>query len=87
VDFHGRANLASVKNFQLTLSFSGNLDGRKVGSSEAEAFNDASRYVLQLGKTTPDCFNLDFKYPLSMFQAFAICIARYALHFLPYPDF
>jgi hypothetical protein len=32
-------------------------------------------YALQ---TTEDCFNMDYRYPLSLLQAFAICIARYA---------
>ena len=27
-------------------------------------------------QTTEDCFNMDFRYPLSLLQAFAICIAR-----------
>jgi hypothetical protein len=28
-------------------------------------------------QTTEDCFNMDYRYPLSLLQAFAICIARY----------
>jgi hypothetical protein len=30
-------------------------------------------------QTTEDCFNMDYRYPLSLLQAFAICIARYVL--------
>lgn len=30
-----------------------------------------------LSQTTEDCFNMDYRYPLSLLQAFAICIARW----------
>ena len=33
--------------------------------------------ILQLGKVGQDCFNVDFQYPLSMLQAFAICLSRF----------
>ena len=34
-------------------------------------------WLLQLGKTTKDCYNMDYKAPFSMFQAFAIAVARF----------
>jgi len=30
-----------------------------------------------MGKIGRDRFNCDFQYPLSMFQAFAICLSRF----------
>ena len=84
VDFHGRANLASVKNFQLIMSTpeSASRDDKGTGGGSPRDPNlfdneEANRFILQLGKSTGDCFNMDYKHPLSMFQAFAICIARF----------
>ena len=45
VDFKGRANMASVKNFQLVHSSSADLDTKK--SQEIDAEKD---YILQVGK-------------------------------------
>jgi Tub family len=45
VDFKGRANMASVKNFQLVHSSSAELDTKK--SQEVDAEKD---YILQVGK-------------------------------------
>jgi hypothetical protein len=33
--------------------------------------------IVQLGKVGKERFNMDYQYPLSMFQAFAICLARF----------
>jgi len=33
--------------------------------------------LLQMGKATEHCFNLDFRAPLTMLQAFGIAIARF----------
>jgi hypothetical protein len=37
----------------------------------------SAAYVACTLQTTEDCFNMDYRYPLSLLQAFAICIARY----------
>ncbi|RYH20895.1 hypothetical protein EON65_22200, partial [archaeon] len=78
VDFRGRAHMASVKNFQLVISepipsFGSNPEAAHEQLLKMDAEKD---FVLQMGKTTEDCFNMDFRYPLSLLQAFAICIAR-----------
>lgn len=74
VDFKGRANMASVKNCQFVVSE----PGHEAATHEAQMKMDAEKdFVLQLGKTTDDCFNMDYRYPLSLLQAFAICIARF----------
>ena len=71
VDFKGRANIPSVKNFQLVESSP--QDGAK-----DEVIDDHDKdFLLQMGKTTEDCFNMDTRYPLCLLQAFATCIARF----------
>jgi len=30
-----------------------------------------------MGKVGKNCFNMDYQFPMSMLQAFAICIARF----------
>ena len=74
VDFKGRANMASVKNFQLVHSAPQELQG---DGKKAQELDSEKEYILQLGKTTEECFNMDYRHPLSMLQAFAICIARF----------
>ena len=68
VDFKGRANVPSVKNCQFVES----------GPQDAEAKDaDQNKPVLiQMGKTTEDCFNVDVRYPVSLLQAFAVCVTR-----------
>ena len=30
-----------------------------------------------MGKVGKDCFNMDYTFPFSMLQAFAVCLARF----------
>lgn len=62
LNFHGRVTVASVKNFQLVVA----LDPK--GDDET---------VLQFGKVGDDTFTMDFRHPLSAFQAFAICLTSF----------
>lgn len=67
LNFRGRVTVASVKNFQLLLAAdqpSGN-----VSSAEGK------KVILQFGKIGADTFTMDYQYPLSAFQAFAICLS------------
>jgi len=65
LDFRGRVTLASVKNFQLV-----------AGNNETDAEN-ASPIVLQFGKVGKNTFTMDFQYPLSVMQAFSICLSAF----------
>eukprot|EP00475_Leptophrys_vorax_P009647 TRINITY_DN16387_c0_g2_i2.p1 TRINITY_DN16387_c0_g2~~TRINITY_DN16387_c0_g2_i2.p1 ORF type:complete len:371 (+),score=-31.82 TRINITY_DN16387_c0_g2_i2:166-1113(+) len=66
LNFRGRVTVASVKNFQL-------IEGNGGGGVE-----DADRPVLlQFGKIGKDVFTMDYRYPLSAFQAFAICLSSF----------
>ncbi|GJT85470.1 tubby-like F-box protein 5 [Tanacetum coccineum] len=66
LNFKGRVTVASVKNFQLAVDSSQN--------GEAAEQDDA---ILQFGKIGKDIFTMDYQYPLSAFQAFAICLSSF----------
>lgn len=71
VDFKGRGNTPSVKNAQFLESTP------MVDQLASKSKDPEGKWILQVAKFTPECFNMDFRYPLSMFQAFAICISRF----------
>uniref|UniRef100_A0A7N0T3P7 Tubby C-terminal domain-containing protein n=1 Tax=Kalanchoe fedtschenkoi TaxID=63787 RepID=A0A7N0T3P7_KALFE len=66
LNFNGRVTVASVKNFQLVAS-------SESGPSGAQNEN----VILQFGKVGKDVFTMDYQYPLSAFQAFAICLSSF----------
>lgn len=59
LNFQGRVTESSVKNFQLCCPDSENPDD----------------VVLQFGRVAKNRFTMDFKYPLSPYQAFSICVS------------
>eukprot|EP00245_Coleochaete_scutata_P018476 TRINITY_DN961_c0_g2_i2.p1 TRINITY_DN961_c0_g2~~TRINITY_DN961_c0_g2_i2.p1 ORF type:complete len:418 (-),score=65.15 TRINITY_DN961_c0_g2_i2:195-1448(-) len=66
LNFRGRVTVASVKNFQL------------IAAAPDVTGKDSDRPVLlQFGKTGKDIFTMDYMYPLSAFQAFAICLSSF----------
>uniref|UniRef100_A0A1J3D8L6 Tubby-like F-box protein 9 n=1 Tax=Noccaea caerulescens TaxID=107243 RepID=A0A1J3D8L6_NOCCA len=65
LNFHGRVTVASVKNFQL------------VSVSDCETEQTSERIILQFGKVGKDMFTMDYGYPISAFQAFAICLSSF----------
>ncbi|KAI5061443.1 hypothetical protein GOP47_0023948 [Adiantum capillus-veneris] len=68
LNFKGRVTVASVKNFQLVA-----MTEPLQGLSQA----DQDKVLLQFGKIGKDTFTMDYKYPLSAFQAFAICLSSF----------
>lgn len=46
------------------------------GSSQTSS-NDHDKVILQFGKIGKDLFTMDYRYPLSAFQAFAICLSSF----------
>ncbi|KAH7859795.1 hypothetical protein Vadar_005556 [Vaccinium darrowii] len=68
LNFHGRVTVASVKNFQLVATLDQSQPGGK---------GDEETVLLQFGKVTDDTFTMDFRQPLSAFQAFAICLTSF----------
>lgn len=66
LNFHGRVTVASVKNFQLVASPENGVAGPEHENA-----------ILQFGKVGKDVFTMDYRYPLSAFQAFAICLSSF----------
>lgn len=68
LNFHGRVTVASVKNFQLVATLDESQPGGK---------GDEETVLLQFGKVGDDTFTMDYRQPLSAFQAFAICLTSF----------
>ncbi|KAG4169077.1 hypothetical protein ERO13_A12G064300v2 [Gossypium hirsutum] len=66
LNFKGRVTVASVKNFQLVAA---------VEPSHNVSPEEQEKVVLQFGKIGKDIFTMDYRYPLSAFQAFAISLS------------
>ncbi|KAH6559578.1 hypothetical protein KP509_1Z003500 [Ceratopteris richardii] len=69
LNFRGRVTIASVKNFQLVAT--------TTESAPQSSQSDYDKVLLQFGKVAKDVFTMDYKYPLSAFQAFAICLSSF----------
>lgn len=68
LNFKGRVTVASVKNFQLVPAAE---PLHNISSAEQ------GKVILQFGKIAKDVFTVDYRYPLSAFQAFAICLSSF----------
>nr|CAB3455254.1 unnamed protein product [Digitaria exilis] len=68
LNFHGRVTAASVKNFQLVASDE---------SAPTPSNQEGDDVILQFGKVGKDLFTMDYRYPISAFQAFAICLSSF----------
>ncbi|OIT05677.1 PREDICTED: tubby-like F-box protein 5 [Nicotiana attenuata] len=68
LNFKGRVTVASVKNFQLVAA---------VDPSHNIPVAEQEKVILQFGKIGKDIFTMDYRYPLSAFQAFAICLSSF----------
>ncbi|KAG8364096.1 hypothetical protein BUALT_Bualt19G0091200 [Buddleja alternifolia] len=74
LNFRGRVTVASVKNFQLVAATQ---PGPTASAQPAQAPSDPDKVILQFGKVGKDMFTMDYRYPLSAFQAFAICLSSF----------
>ncbi|CAA2963968.1 tubby-like F-box 5 [Olea europaea subsp. europaea] len=68
LNFKGRVTVASVKNFQLVANVDSSLN---ISAAEQE------KVILQFGKIGKDIFTMDYRYPLTAFQAFSICLSSF----------
>lgn len=68
LNFRGRVTVASVKNFQLVAALE---------PSQLASPTEHEKVLLQFGKIGKDTFTMDYRYPLSAFQAFAICLSSF----------
>ncbi|KAK1262742.1 Tubby-like F-box protein 1 [Acorus gramineus] len=84
LNFRGRVTVASVKNFQL-IAASGEQAGivnplaatATATTSQSSGSTDHEKIILQFGKIGKDLFTMDYRYPLSAFQAFGICLSSF----------
>jgi hypothetical protein len=68
LNFHGRVTVASVKNFQLAAAADPN---------DPTSSRDEETVLLQFGKVDDDIFTMDYRQPLSAFEAFAISLSSF----------
>lgn len=74
LNFRGRVTVASVKNFQL---IAGTQVAAGAPTPSQPNQSDHDKIILQFGKVGKDMFTMDYRYPLSAFQAFAICLSSF----------
>ncbi|XP_076898345.1 tubby-like F-box protein 10 isoform X2 [Bidens hawaiensis] len=79
LNFKGRVTIASVKNFQLIAAQPPPAAAAVTapGTSQPLAQVEQDKVILQFGKVGKDMFTMDYRYPLSAFQAFAICLSSF----------
>ncbi|GER47865.1 tubby like protein 1 [Striga asiatica] len=80
LNFRGRVTVASVKNFQLIAAgppAPAPPPQQQNGPSSSSSSSDHDKIILQFGKVGKDMFTMDYRYPLSAFQAFAICLSSF----------
>lgn len=88
LNFSGKVTVASVKNFQLMSAATvppGPDSGARALTTKPSASalapqpgpSDHDQIILQFGKVDKDMFTMDYRYPLSAFQAFAICLSSF----------
>ncbi|KAJ0641022.1 putative transcription factor TUBBY family [Helianthus annuus] len=82
LNFRGRVTIASVKNFQLIAAqqpppaAAAGAPPSSAGTSQPTQA-EPDKVILQFGKVGKDMFTMDYRYPLSAFQAFAICLSSF----------
>ena len=74
LNFRGRVTVASVKNFQLIAATQ---PAASASTTSQPTQTDHDKIILQFGKVGKDMFTMDYRYPLSAFQAFAICLSSF----------
>ncbi|XP_031476487.1 tubby-like F-box protein 14 [Nymphaea colorata] len=78
LNFRGRVTVASVKNFQLIAAVE-SPEPAAAGTSQTQTSggSEHDKILLQFGKIGKDIFTMDYRYPLSAFQAFGICLSSF----------
>ena len=85
LNFRGRVTIASVKNFQLIAAPSqppppatgAGAPAPAPAPSQPAPAPEQDKIILQFGKVSKDMFTMDYRYPLSAFQAFAMCLSSF----------
>lgn len=77
LNFKGRVTVASVKNFQLVAATQPSAGAPTPSQPAPPPPSEHDKVILQFGKVAKDMFTMDYRYPLSAFQAFAICLSSF----------
>uniref|UniRef100_A0A0E0MJY8 Tubby-like F-box protein n=1 Tax=Oryza punctata TaxID=4537 RepID=A0A0E0MJY8_ORYPU len=77
LNFKGRVTVASVKNFQLVAATQPAAGAPTPSQPAPPPPPEHDKVILQFGKVAKDMFTMDYRYPLSAFQAFAICLSSF----------
>ncbi|KAK8497507.1 hypothetical protein V6N13_053246 [Hibiscus sabdariffa] len=65
LNFRGHVTMASIKNFQLSAT---------VDPPHNVSLEEQEKVIIRFGKIGKGIFTMDYQFPLSAFQAFAICL-------------
>ncbi|CAM8988336.1 unnamed protein product [Rhodiola kirilowii] len=76
LNFHGRVTIASVKNFQLVAIQPYQPTYPPTVVPLTDEYQE--RTFVQFGKIGKDLFTMDYRFPISAFQAFAVCLSSFA---------
>lgn len=80
LDFGGRVTQESAKNFQI--EFRGNQVDSFIRNSRMKIINCCYDFqVMQFGRIQGNAYTLDFQYPFSAIQAFAVALASVTQRF------
>uniref|UniRef100_A0A0E0IYI7 Tubby-like F-box protein n=1 Tax=Oryza nivara TaxID=4536 RepID=A0A0E0IYI7_ORYNI len=77
LNFRGRVTVASVKNFQLIAATQPAAGAPTPSQPVPPPPPEHDKVILQFGKVAKDMFTMDYRYPLSAFQAFAISLSSF----------
>ncbi|KAF7048284.1 hypothetical protein CFC21_057078 [Triticum aestivum] len=77
LNFRGRVTVASVKNFQLTAAAQPAAGAPTPPHPAPAPPPEHDKVILQFGKVAKDMFTMDYRYPLSAFQAFALSLSSF----------
>jgi len=75
--YHNKAPKWNDQIGAFVLNFNKRVTHASVKNFQLTSAEDPDTVYLQFGRVGQDVFNLDFRYPLSPFQAFAICLSSF----------
>jgi len=70
----------SKKSQSFALNFNGRVSRGSMKNFQLVDEYDDSKIYLQFGKVEKDIFHMDFAFPFSFVQAFAICLTAFEWH-------
>ncbi|KAI7854729.1 tubby C-terminal-like domain-containing protein [Circinella umbellata] len=74
---HNKSPQWNEETQSFVLNFSGRVTQASVKNFQVVHDNDLDYIVMQFGRVGPDHFTMDYKYPICLFQAFAIALTSF----------